>query len=921
MLCVTETWLTGLVTDDPVISALIPDGYCMQHVPRTGRGGGIAIIHRSVIKVQKAKNPQKFASFEHQECTLMTTQPVRLLVVYRPPNNRGCTMHTFFEEFATLLEILSSHGGHVLITGDLNFHVDDDGDRDANELKTLITSFGLQQHVHQSTHRNGHTLDIVISKLNASPVVSVAAEDHGFPDHYPVFIHTCITKLAPHRETVSYRKLKSINRTSFRTAISQSPMFAISADLTLDDLVKTYDVELCAILDDLAPLKTRTITIRSNAEWYNESIREAKQQRRRAEREWRKSGLTAHRQIHMEHREKVNKLIECAKRDHFMKVISDCSNARQLFVVVNKLLGRKTAAPLPSEKSSGETADMFSEFFVQKIADIRDSIPDSNDPTPTTPPVSCSFDAFAAVSVNDVAKLITSSPAKSCGLDPIPTDLLKESVNELSPIITMILNKSFTEGIFPASYKKAMVKPLLKKASADPEMPCNYRPVSNLTYVSKLIERAAALQLNVYLSENGLLEEHQSAYRRAHSTETALVYINDDIVRSIGAHRGVIFVALDLSAAFDTVDYSLLESVLERLGVRGSAAAWFSSYLRQREQQVVVKNAVSDYKHLDCGVPQGSVLGPVLFTLYTSSLGSLLRQHDVRYHFYADDTQLWLPFEPHEMNIAIAKMERCIADVQKWMSFHKLKMNCAKTEFIVISSEPIARRFDLQQPLQIGDESILPAATPVRNLGVLMDSRASMDAYITQVCRTCYMQVHNLNKIKRFLDFKTLETLIHAFITTKLDYCNALCLGLPATQIQRLQRVQNVAARILTATAKYEHITPILYQLHWLPVQERVKFKVLLLLHKIIHGTAPSYFSPLIDCETSSSLRSSATNILSVPFTRSSFIQNRAFTVAVPRLWNNLPAELRMIASTDCFKKRLKTELFRNYYNDYFAKI
>ena len=123
----------------------------------------------------------------------------------------------------------------------------------------------------------------------------------------------------------------------------------------------------------------------------------------------------------------------------------------------------------------------------KKIADIRDSIPDANDPTPTTPPVSCSFDAFAAVSVSDIAKMIASSPAKSCGLDPFPADLLKDSVDELSPFITMILNKSLTEGIFPASYKRAVVKPLLKKASADPEIPCNYHPVSNLTYVSKLI--------------------------------------------------------------------------------------------------------------------------------------------------------------------------------------------------------------------------------------------------------------------------------------------------------------------------------------------------------------------------------------------------------------------------------------------------
>ena len=918
ILCLTETWLTGSERDNPIIAELVPHGYNIRHTPRETRGGGTAIIHRSSLRVSQAPvlaGECDFSTFECQECLLRGSRTVRLFVLYRPPNNRNHTMGQFFEEFANLLEALSTWNGHILITGDLNIHMDDPADRVTNEMKALLSSFGLEQHVKQRTHRSGHILDIW---TDDHFVTSVIAEDHGFPDHFPVFIETCLDKPHPQKTTVSYRPIKRIDRDALKSAILQSPLTNMDPELPLEEQVSLYASALSSILNEMAPLKKKTIATRRQAEWYNERIREAKQLRRRAERKWRGSRLHVDREAFMEHRQKVNELIEASKSEHYRNIISNCSNSKQLFKVLNQLLGRRRDA-VALEKSPSELADLFSHFFIQKISDIRDSIPNADDPTPPFSLPGCSFTNFSPVTEAEIIRLIASSPSKCCELDPLPTELVKANKIELAPAICSIINKSLADGVFPAPYKTALVRPLLKKQSLDPETLKHYRPVSNLSFISKIMEKVVASQISAYLSENGLLEAQQSAYRSAHNTETALLHVFDDVLRSIGNRQCVLFVALDLSAAFDTVDYGLMEQTLARLGVQGTAASWFQTYLRGREQKVVVRGATSNQQALLCGVAQGSVLGPLLFTLYTASLGRVLRRHGVHFHFYADDTQVWLPFHPTNMDDALLTMQKCILDVQRWMSYHQLKMNCSKTEYLVISSRHDARTYDLQRPINIDGQSISPSATPIRNLGVFVDPLASMEACVTHVCKVCYIYIHNLNRIKKFLDYETLEKLIHCFISSKLDYCNSLFLGLPASLIKRLQRVQNVAARILTSTLRYEHITPILFQLHWLPVKARVIFKVLLLVHKCFYQIGPSYLCDLMVKENSfRPLRSADQDLLFVPFTHSTFISDRVFSVAGPRMWNLLPHELRHTQDVTLFKKHLKTLLFKEHYREFF---
>eukprot|EP00914_Ancora_sagittata_P027124 GHVO01053150.1.p1 GENE.GHVO01053150.1~~GHVO01053150.1.p1 ORF type:complete len:410 (-),score=27.98 GHVO01053150.1:333-1382(-) len=335
------------------------------------------------------------------------------------------------------------------------------------------------------------------------------------------------------------------------------------------------------------------------------------------------------------------------------------------------------------------------------------------------------------------------------------------------------------------------------------------------------------------------METRQSAYRSGHSTETALLSIQDEILCAVGEGDAVLLVLLDLSAAFDTVHHGILLSEIERQGITGAALNWFRSYLTDRSQATHVGSQKSQPTNLSCGVPQGSVLGPVLFTLYTSSLGELLREKGVSYHLYADDTQLWIRCKPQEPHDAITQMESCIAAVKSWMTENLLKMNNEKTEFLVISSKQMQKRL-VPVHLHVGGADIQPSAR-ARNLGVLFNQHATMETQISSVCRSAYLQLRCLRRIQKYIDNDALESLVHAFITSKIDYCNSLYIGTPKHQLQRLQRIQNCAARLLVGAERYEHITPILKYLHWLPVDQRVIFKILLLVFKAANNIGPVY--------------------------------------------------------------------------------
>ncbi len=715
------------------------------------------------------------------------------------------------------------------------------------------------------------------------------------------------------RETVSYRKLKNIDVDLFRRDILHS---TVLNDCTgnVDELTERYVSGLSSLIDTHAPIITRVVTLRPDSPWYTESLRDAKTTRRGLERDWRKGGKKLEdRKLYRDQCSNIARELNSTKTDYYSTKVSECKHdTKQLFNITNKLLTNQQIK-LPVTDNDEQLANNFGTYFEDKIDNIRINIERANqrDIDANVIPLSqVKFDRLKPTSEDEVQALISSCANKQCDLDPIPTWLLKLCITELLTLITQILNLSLSTGQFPQQFKAAIIKPHIKKDNLDVNELKNYRPVSNLHFLSKLLEKLVVIRLEDHMYQYNMHDPLQSAYKHSHSTETALLKIHNDIISSLDVSQCTVLASLDLSAAFDTVDHSTFIKRLKGLyGVEGTALHWFESYLHDRQYRVSISKSVSQTFKLKCGVPQGSVLGARLYTMYTYPLSEVIKEHNLMYHSYADDTQIYINCDNTDIAIeeAMRRLHDCITDVCCWMSKNTLKLNQDKTEFIIFSKDNHHGR---EYELNVGNNAIT-ASKHIKILGVYLDSSMNLMQQITATSRSAYMHIRKINSIRQYLTESAVKTLIQSLVVSRLDYCNSLYYGLPLTSINRLQLVHNSAARVISRTPRHEHITPILRELHWLPIVKRCQFKLLVFIFKSLHNDTPLYICDELNWYTPTrNLRSASTT---------SLIQNRHKTVKYGRrlidmssasLWNALPNNIKIAANTSHFKKLLKTHFF-----------
>ena len=364
---------------------------------------------------------------------------------------------------------------------------------------------------------------------------------------------------------------------------------------------------------------------------------------------------------------------------------------------------------------------------------------------------------------------------------------------------------------------------------------------------------------------------------------------------------------LDLSAAFDTVDHEVLLDILWfELGFRGKAYNWFVEFLRDRRQAVNIDGHKSSFKDNIFGVPQGSVIGPFLFNIYVRSLIKMMELAGFTIHGYADDHQVLYSFQVDFQVAAIRKtVPQGLDLISRWMNRHFLKLNPDKSQVIVFQPKGDAGQVVFER-MMLSDGSYIPISQLVQNLGVRFDSQLTFSPHISSIIADGYHLIRNIASIRKYLSLEHLKTLVNSIVIAKVDNCNSLLYGISGYDSDRLQKFQNSCARLIYGKRKYDHVSTLLRELHWLPSEARPYFKILCYVFKCIHDLAPSYLADLIVMRRGHDLS------LAVPRC-SSRIGDRAFSVAGPRLWNALPVNIRQIKTLETFKTQLKHHLFSSF--------
>ena len=915
VLCLTETWLSEDFRTEAGL--LTPTGFVFEGKSRQcGRGGGVAMITKSSIETKTLSVPSATTFEVMGESLKLQHRVIRVYNIYRPPPNssNGYSDSQFLDEFADFLAHIAVLE-NVIILGDFNIHVDDCQNRITTAFASLLQNCGFEQHIKQATHNHGHTLDLVITNTNDLQPHAITVTDPCISDHKCISLQLQDTKPRYEKHVNTIRDRKSLDINNFKQQMQSCFNDKMAS---LDELVSDYNQTLTNLYDDNVPEKPKTVVLRPNTRWFTDLHKEEKKKRRRLERRRDKTGLMEDVLAYEEQCKHYNNLIDKAKTELYSgKIIENSSDKRKLFETSKDILNWRKKVVCPSGCS--KVHEQFSDYFINKIVKIQGSICEKQSEIENIELLRKELEEytgelleeFTSISESELQTIVLGMSNASCMLDPLPTDLLKLCIDEILPALTRIVNLSIQNSEVSRDLKVAVVKPLLKKMSLDPEEFKNYRPVSNLSFLSKVIEKVIAVKLQHHLDSNRLCEPMQSAYRRFHSTETALLKIHNDLLCSLDKKHINALVLLDLSAAFDTVSHKILLSRLEsRYGIRGSALQWFKSYLSNRGQFVKIEYT-STTKDLPFGLPQGSILGPVLFTLYTAPLGDIARSHKLGNHFYADDSQLYVALKNAQ---SVETLEKCISKYREWMIANNLKINEDKTEVVIIGS-----RYNLQRfpglSINVGGQKVSSSDSAI-NLGVVFDAELSMSDFVNKKVSTCMYHLKAIAKIRRFLTLEATQSLVQAFVISRLDYCNSLLYGVSKQNIQKLQKVQNAAAKVVLQCHKFSRATPLLKQLHWLPVSFRIQFRILVHVFKSLNDSSPQYIKDLLATyNPARNLRSQSRLLLQENKVHNQY-GSRAFANCGPKLFNALPESIKRSSSLSQFKKNLKTFMFRRAFNN-----
>ena len=674
------------------------------------------------------------------------------------------------------------------------------------------------------------------------------------------------------------------------------------------------------VLDWHAPL--RLMRLRGNSiPWISPDIKNLM----RVRDSYKKKAVKNNSQIYWEKfkeiRNKVNSELTKAKTAFFCNKFENCAQSKDMkhsWKLINILLGKNKKSNNISQLKCDDVvilddtlkAEAFNDFFVNIGVNLANEIENdslctnfSDDENYHSNYYSNINFKFSEISMDDIiCQLRNLKISKSTGIDNIPAIALKLSAEVIGPSLTWIYNLSIKTGIYVDEWKKAWVMPIFK---SDDRQRCeNYRPISILPIVSKILERSVFNQIYKFLNDNSLLSKHQSGFRPKHSTLTTLIHMCDTLYENMdnGQLSGVVF--LDIRKAFDSINHTiLLQKMNDQFGIKNVELDWFKSYLTNREQACIVNGAMSSPKTIVCGVPQGSILGPLLFLLYINDLPECLEKTSP--HLYADDTQISTSAKTIEE--LTENLNNDLKKVGEWLARNKLQHHPTKTKLMYIGSKYNTDTMTYDIPVMMNNQFITLAHS-YTCLGVKLDENLNWHEHVEMICKKVGAGIGAMQRIKPYVPINTLHTIYRALIEPYFDYCSPLWDVCNQQLKDKLQKFQNRAARIITGASYEIRSADVLRSLAWENLEIRQRTTKSTLMYKVLNDCAgPNLKDALMRrdlVQTSYNLRNTYTD-LTLAKPKREFLK-KSFKYSGAKLWNSLPSDAKLAQSIYSFKNCLK---------------
>ena len=915
----------------------------------------VVYAHNSVIVTPRTDLMNEKVSAIWLEVGLPHKRKILICNMYREwgyLNQSDKTSHSLraqFERWQIVIENWEralQEGREVVLLGDININslkwMKDNlsaGDT-THKLRPLIdllfekiVPFGVSQLVTTPTHHDS-CLDHLYSNKPEKLVDTVALYNGG-SDHKMIYTVRYAKDINRKTRYMRKRQFKNFDVESFKSDIHAQKWLDIYMSTDVDSAVAKLTNKVTTILDRYAPV--RTIQVRKHyAPWLSDETKHLMQQRNRAQQTYLKSQDIDKAREYRNLRNQVTNMIRRDKREWETSRLDHLVNSsNNLWKNIKGILCFKSCGPPQQLFHEGklvgspkELVEVMNHYFIDKVNALQARLPPQiNDPLKYMKNMmknrKCSF-SFKSVHPDDVKRIVMGlKNTKSVGLDDLDVHTIKLIIDDILPSLTHIINLSLDSSVFPDLWKSAKIIPLLKKG--DPLSAKNYRPVALLPILSKILEKVVFKQIVNYMETNKLIHPSHHGSRAKHNTCTAVLEMYSTWVDSFERGETTGIMMLDLSAAFDLVNHELLVKKLELMGFDKSALNWFKSYLSGRSQCVHIDGQTSKLRHISVGVPQGSVLGALMYILFVNDLPSVIHEHDhitsdtAEEHAlsgqhnecsccgllcaYVDDsTYSYSCTDPSELNQRLNTMYRTLAT---YFSDNRLVINGDKTKLIVVEHGKYGNARD-NILVDTGTTIITPSESG-RLLGINIHESLKWKDHILSgenaLIKCLSLRLNAVKRISSISSFKTRLMVANACFQSVLVYMIVIWGGSEKYLTRAAQVIQNKVARHVTKLTWFTPIRSLLKQCNWLSIQQLIFFHTALQMWKVRTDNAPGFLKNRFELTNTRSRQDGALLIPAV----STSLGRKSFPVRAAAVWNQSPADIRNLKSLQTFKQKLKS--------------